>query len=196
MATIVPSSGNNGYNSLKCFKRRKEIFTGTKSGRTENLPPVWKLTLENVFLIGAFGTWDGTEQGGTDAFRPIFGALKLCGTAVPRDRNGLNFRSALPPGTDQGLLRPGVHRGQVAASTASLYEVLRVTANASPTKIKSAYRSLAKNTTQIRRGRSPTIGFHPDFGQAIPPRRVAVGVRRPDFIQIHNAYTTLSDPTA
>ncbi|KAM1646617.1 hypothetical protein ACFXTN_007622 [Malus domestica] len=52
------------------------------------------------------------------------------------------------------------------------------------------------NTTQTRRGRSPTIGFHPDFGQAIPPRRVAVGVRRPDFIQIHNAYATLSDPAA
>ncbi|TQD89043.1 hypothetical protein C1H46_025434 [Malus baccata] len=52
------------------------------------------------------------------------------------------------------------------------------------------------NTTQMRRGRSLTIGFHPDFGQAIPPRRVAVGVRRPDFIQIHNAYATLSDPAA
>ncbi|KAM1870500.1 hypothetical protein ACFX14_046626 [Malus domestica] len=74
----------------------------------------------------------------------MFGALKLCGTAIPRDRNGLNFGSALPPGTDQGLLHPGVHRGQAAATTASLYEVLRVTANASPTKIKSAYRSLAK----------------------------------------------------
>ncbi|KAM1262104.1 hypothetical protein ACFX2I_027314 [Malus domestica] len=52
------------------------------------------------------------------------------------------------------------------------------------------------NTTQTRRGRSHTIGFHPDFGQAIPPRRVAVGVRRPDFIQIHNTYATLSDPAA
>ncbi|XP_050148751.1 uncharacterized protein LOC126623817 [Malus sylvestris] len=39
------------------------------------------------------------EQSGTDAFRPTFGALKLCGTAVPRDENGLNFGSTLPPGT-------------------------------------------------------------------------------------------------
>ncbi|KAM1036911.1 hypothetical protein ACFX2C_031777 [Malus domestica] len=83
----------------------------------------------------------------------MFGTLKLCGTAVPRDRNGLNFGSALPPGTDQGLLRPGVHRGQAAPSTASLYEVLRVTANASPTKIKSTYWSLAKQ-------------YHPDASRS------------------------------
>ncbi|KAM2724241.1 hypothetical protein EV1_027085 [Malus domestica] len=83
----------------------------------------------------------------------MFGALKLCGTAVLQDRNGLNFGSALPPGTDQGLLRLGVHRGQAAASTTSLYEVLRVTANASPKKIKSAYRSLAKQ-------------YHPDASRS------------------------------
>ncbi|KAJ1390354.1 DnaJ domain containing protein [Sesbania bispinosa] len=60
----------------------------------------------------------------------------------------------------------------------SLYEVLRVEKNASPREIKSAYRSLAKL-------------YHPD----------AVVRRSPeydggDFIQIRNAYETLSDPSA
>ncbi|CAN6696468.1 unnamed protein product [Malus baccata var. baccata] len=61
------------------------------------------------------------------------------------------------------------------ASAASLYEVLRVTANASPTEIKSAYRSLAKQ-------------YHPDASRSESDGR--------DFIQIHNAYATLSDPAA
>lgn len=61
---------------------------------------------------------------------------------------------------------------------ASLYEVLRVDQDASPTEIKSAYRSLAKL-------------YHPD----------AVVRRHPeadgeDFIEIRNAYETLSDPSA
>ncbi|KAM2554678.1 hypothetical protein TB2_018780 [Malus domestica] len=90
----------------------------------------------------------------------MFGALKLCGTAVPRDRNGLNFGSALPPGTDQGLFRPGVHLGQAAASTTSLYQVLRVTANASPMKIKSAYQSLAKQ-------------YHPDASRSESDDRIS-----------------------
>ncbi|XP_061353274.1 chaperone protein dnaJ 11, chloroplastic-like [Gastrolobium bilobum] len=61
---------------------------------------------------------------------------------------------------------------------ASHYEVLRVEKDASPTEIKSAYRSLAKL-------------YHPD----------AVLRRSPetdggDFIEICNAYETLSDPSA
>ncbi|RXH70729.1 hypothetical protein DVH24_013475 [Malus domestica] len=47
--------------------------------------------------MGTFGTRDGTEQSGTDAFRPTFGALKLCGTRVPRNENWLNFGSPSPP---------------------------------------------------------------------------------------------------
>ena len=64
-----------------------------------------------------------------------------------------------------------------AAAPASLYEVLRIKQNASATEIKSAYRSLAKV-------------YHPDSA-----------VRQPefddrDFIEIHDAYETLSDPAA
>ncbi|XP_054799718.1 chaperone protein dnaJ 11, chloroplastic-like [Prosopis cineraria] len=59
----------------------------------------------------------------------------------------------------------------------SLYEVLRVNQNASPTEIKSAYRSLAKL-------------YHPDSAV----RRSESDGR--DFIAIHNAYETLSDPSA
>lgn len=59
----------------------------------------------------------------------------------------------------------------------SLYEVLRVNRNASPMEIKSAYRSLAKL-------------YHPDSAlhRSEPDGR--------DFIEIHNAYATLSDPSA
>ncbi|KAJ6967198.1 chaperone protein dnaJ 11 [Populus alba x Populus x berolinensis] len=52
-------------------------------------------------------------------------------------------------------------------SSLSLYEILRVNPTASQVEIKTAYRSLAKV-------------YHP-------------GV---DFIEIHNAYETLSDPAA
>ncbi|KAD3067253.1 hypothetical protein R6Q59_018674 [Mikania micrantha] len=55
----------------------------------------------------------------------------------------------------------------------SLYEVLRVDRNATPSEIKTAYRSLAKI-------------YHPDAKLH--------GDR--DFIEIHNAYATLSDPAS
>lgn len=57
----------------------------------------------------------------------------------------------------------------------SLYEVLRVKQTASPTEIKTAYRSLAKM-------------YHPDASPVDSDGR--------NFIQIHNAYETLSDPAA
>ncbi|KAK4751560.1 hypothetical protein SAY87_005042 [Trapa incisa] len=58
----------------------------------------------------------------------------------------------------------------------SLYEVLRVKQTATPTEIKAAYRMLAKV-------------YHPDSAsQTKSDGR--------DFIEIHNAYATLSDPAA
>lgn len=59
----------------------------------------------------------------------------------------------------------------------SLYEVLQVNQNASPMEIKSAYRSLAKL-------------YHPDSAV----HRSESNCR--EFIEIHNAYATLSDPSA
>ncbi|KAM7269232.1 hypothetical protein ACFE04_024729 [Oxalis oulophora] len=55
-----------------------------------------------------------------------------------------------------------------------LYEVLKLSYDATATEIKTAYRSLAKI-------------YHPDGGQSIDGS---------DFIEIHKAYATLSDPAA
>lgn len=60
----------------------------------------------------------------------------------------------------------------------SLYEVLRVKRDASPKEIKAAYRNLAKL-------------YHPDA--ATQPEESADGR---NFIEIHDAYATLSDPSA
>ncbi|KAG7957999.1 hypothetical protein I3843_11G203600 [Carya illinoinensis] len=64
----------------------------------------------------------------------------------------------------------------VSRRPSSLYEVLRVKRSASFMEIKTAYRSLAKM-------------YHPD------------AIQEPDsdgrdFIEIHNAYATLSDPSS
>ncbi|XP_047342317.1 chaperone protein dnaJ 11, chloroplastic-like [Impatiens glandulifera] len=57
----------------------------------------------------------------------------------------------------------------------SLYDVLKVNRSASPIEIKYAYRTLAKV-------------YHPDASESVADGR--------NFIEIRNAYTTLSDPTA
>ncbi|KAL5974328.1 hypothetical protein ACLOJK_030992 [Asimina triloba] len=59
-----------------------------------------------------------------------------------------------------------------ANTSTSLYRVLRVQETASPTEIKTAYRTLAKR-------------FHPDAGSD-----------GRDFMEIKEAYDTLSDPAA
>lgn len=58
----------------------------------------------------------------------------------------------------------------------TLYEVLRVNTTASQTEIKAAYRSLAKH-------------YHPDSAS------LECDSTR-DFIEIHEAYATLSDPAS
>ncbi|XP_004244015.1 chaperone protein dnaJ 11, chloroplastic-like [Solanum lycopersicum] len=60
----------------------------------------------------------------------------------------------------------------------SLYEILRVKRDASPKEIKAAYRNLAKL-------------YHPD--SASLPEESSDGR---NFIEIHDAYVTLSDPSA
>lgn len=69
--------------------------------------------------------------------------------------------------------RPETRRSE----TGSLYEILQINNNASQNEIKSAYRSLAKV-------------YHPD---ASVSHSESDGR---DFIEIHNAYATLSDPTS
>ncbi|XP_057486536.1 chaperone protein dnaJ 11, chloroplastic-like [Actinidia eriantha] len=68
----------------------------------------------------------------------------------------------------------------VETRRSSLYEVLRVKRNASATEIKTAYRSLAKL-------------YHPDTAAAQSEEEASDGR---NFIEIHNAYATLSDPAA
>ncbi|XP_059662333.1 chaperone protein dnaJ 11, chloroplastic [Cornus florida] len=83
--------------------------------------------------------------------------------------------------TRRNTCKAAIHAFAEAVTTvdvrksASLYEVLRVRQNASPTEIKTAYRNLAKL-------------YHPDASHSESDGH--------DFIEIHNAYETLSDPTA
>lgn len=86
--------------------------------------------------------------------------------------SGRNNRNPCPSAvsyTAEESIAVGTVRG-------SLYEVLRVDPTATLTEIKMAYRALAKV-------------YHPDLsGERTPDGR--------DFIEIHNAYATLSDPAA
>lgn len=65
----------------------------------------------------------------------------------------------------------------------SLYEVLRVKQNASQVEIKTAYRTLAKL-------------YHPDATSRFMDSSIASSSDGRDFIEIQNAYETLSDPDA
>ncbi|KAG8385962.1 hypothetical protein BUALT_Bualt03G0099700 [Buddleja alternifolia] len=74
-----------------------------------------------------------------------------------------------------------------AVDRKSLYEVLRVKRNASQVEIKTAYRTLAKL-------------YHPDATSRFMDSSIAAAASSSpasrDFIEIHNAYATLSDPDA
>ncbi|KAI6690748.1 hypothetical protein NL676_027576 [Syzygium grande] len=101
----------------------------------------------------------------------------------PPDSPAAN-RLAPPPRVSPPLAALEPRRRAAAAAAAkakaaSLYEVLRVERTASPTEIKGAYRTLAKL-------------YHPDA-----LRRVEAGSEDGrDFLEIHDAYATLSDPSA
>ncbi|CAA3031193.1 Hypothetical predicted protein, partial [Olea europaea subsp. europaea] len=73
----------------------------------------------------------------------------------------------------------------VAVDKGSLYEVLRVKHNASQTEIKTAYRTLAKI-------------YHPDATSRFMNSSICSPSSSDgrNFIEIHNAYSTLSDPEA
>ncbi|KAG6411685.1 hypothetical protein SASPL_129769 [Salvia splendens] len=74
-------------------------------------------------------------------------------------------------------------RAEVAVDRRSLYEVLRVKRNASPVEIKTAYHTLAKL-------------HHPDARARLTESSIAMSADGGHFIEIHNAYATLSDPNA
>ncbi|XP_061337653.1 chaperone protein dnaJ 11, chloroplastic-like [Gastrolobium bilobum] len=98
--------------------------------------------------------------------------------------SSLSSRFVRPPIMDSAKqCRPAIRAFSATVSAivsrrpASLYEVLRIKQNASSVEIKSAYRSLAKM-------------YHPD--SAVRPSESD----ERDFIEIHDAYETLSDPSA
>ncbi|KMT12654.1 hypothetical protein BVRB_4g091130 [Beta vulgaris subsp. vulgaris] len=66
---------------------------------------------------------------------------------------------------------------------ASLYEVLRIKRSASSIEIKTAYRSLAKL-------------YHPDATSLSSSSSSSSSSDGRNFMEIHNAYETLSDPAA
>ncbi|GJW57386.1 chaperone protein DnaJ 11, chloroplastic [Tanacetum coccineum] len=74
-------------------------------------------------------------------------------------------------------MRPPITAVHVATKAATLYDVLRVERTATITEIKKAFRNLAKV-------------YHPDVGYE------KNGGGDGEFIEIRNAYVTLSDPVA
>ncbi|KAI4366217.1 hypothetical protein MLD38_022121 [Melastoma candidum] len=94
------------------------------------------------------------------------------GPDLPR----LSVTCQAPPFADLGLRSP----------PPSLYDVLRVKRSATMTEIKYAYRTLAKLCHPDALGRSD--------GESGGSSVVGTGGR--DFIVLHNAYATLSDPAA
>ncbi|XP_056177266.1 chaperone protein dnaJ 11, chloroplastic-like [Syzygium oleosum] len=108
--------------------------------------------------------------------RPVAGAAAYPAAAAaaartPTSRHRVSCRATCraPPSPSIAELEPLPRRGEGP----SLYEILRVRENASAREIKAAYRALAK-------------AHHPD----------AAGRDGRDFIEIHGAYETLSDPAA
>ncbi|KAL5164576.1 Chaperone protein dnaJ 11, chloroplastic [Glycine soja] len=105
-------------------------------------------------------------------------ALNLAAGGIPLSFSSSVDRSASFP-RRSSVRAVAAEAVDTQRSAASLYEVLRVERDASPTEIKSAYRSLAKL-------------YHPDAAVQRSPETDGDG----DFIQLRNAYETLSDPSA
>ncbi|XP_050236046.1 chaperone protein dnaJ 11, chloroplastic [Mercurialis annua] len=104
--------------------------------------------------------------------KPLLTSLKPSLPATARSRRRLTITAA----SVSTFLEPPLPIGK----TMSLYEMLRVNKTASQMEIKTAYRSLAKL-------------YHPD---AIVHYDEEVRSDGHDFMEIHNAYETLSDPAA
>lgn len=108
----------------------------------------------------------------------MLATLNLTCLSVPGGRlRQSSERCSLSANRRSTSIRAFVATATDSRRTASLYKVLRVKQNATAMEIKSAYRSLAKV-------------YHPDSAV----RRSESGER--DFIEIHDAYETLSDPSA
>ncbi|KAL8215673.1 hypothetical protein R6Q57_022511 [Mikania cordata] len=110
---------------------------------------------------------------GATTFRFLTGG-RLSPTGSNESTSNVCIRNRNAP---QASLHAVIDEPPVESTKMSLYDVLNLKRNATPSEIKSTYRSLAKR-------------FHPD----------ASGSKRNDndrdFVEIHDAYVTLYDPTA
>lgn len=102
-------------------------------------------------------------------------ALNTSFTSPPPSFPSSSFNPRRPNSVSPRAVAAVEETARIATSNTSLYEVLRVEPTATVTEIKMAYRTLAKV-------------YHPDLTPTTDDGR--------DFIQIHNAYETLSDPVA
>ncbi|XVF03560.1 hypothetical protein REPUB_Repub05bG0004200 [Reevesia pubescens] len=90
-------------------------------------------------------------------------------------RNLVQAKAATAASFKSATVTDNKNAALAVAVAGSLYEILKVERTASLNEIKTAYRSLAKV-------------YHPDaMGSSSDGR---------DFMEIHKAYETLSDPTA
>ncbi|OMP06967.1 hypothetical protein COLO4_07764 [Corchorus olitorius] len=94
---------------------------------------------------------------------------------ISRQRKAATAISCTQTASFKSATATGYKNTRVLPLAGSLYEILRVERTASLNEIKTAYRSLAKM-------------YHPDATGSSSDGR--------DFIEIRNAYTTLSDPMA
>ncbi|KAF3975329.1 hypothetical protein CMV_001399 [Castanea mollissima] len=129
----------------------------------------------------------------------MFGTLNLPTAAAPlyfspETRFSSSKRSVKAYAATATEARP--YTSPATVHPASLYEVLKVERTASLTEIKSAYRSLAKmyHPDAMIQQHHHHHHHHQDEDKAEIESDSESDGR--DFIEIHNAYATLSDPAA
>ncbi|KAL2895447.1 Chaperone protein dnaJ 11 chloroplastic [Bienertia sinuspersici] len=124
----------------------------------------------------------------TSSFTP---STSLLGSSLSSTNNKrhspathVTFRRTLPPvSAVYATAETSVGGGASTTSlqTTSLYEVLGIQAGASRNEIKAAYRKLARV-------------LHPDVIAVASNRQPTVTTAADEFIRVHEAYATLSDP--
>jgi len=122
-----------------------------------------------VFSSSVFSSKDSPSAGHMGFQRPPTGS-------IPR-RTNVRFRRCFKVKAAQASASAEAISGLGRTETQSLYEVLGVSQGATAKDIKRAYRKLARE-------------FHPDHAASAQGKNQNTQI----FLQIHDAYLTLSDP--
>ncbi|KAK9080713.1 hypothetical protein SSX86_000471 [Deinandra increscens subsp. villosa] len=118
-----------------------------------------------------------TNLAGATSFRFLTGGRLPPANSIGSASNlSINNSRIAPKASLHAVIDEPLVESTKMKKSVSLYEVLNVKRNATASEIKSAYRSLAKR-------------YHPDVSGSKPNGDC-------EFIEIRNAYVTLSDPTA